>query len=137
LIRPRRSRSLLACWAWIPAVVPERKNRSRPLCRKLRIATPEVYHVTYQVTTRLSPPNPGRPSSPVQAARPERGGVAGAPDTAVKRKLKEGIKGCWRASRRPLADGGPARGARPRRGYGELMTRQWHSPPRTSLDARI
>jgi hypothetical protein len=36
----------------------------------------------------------------------------------------EEIRG-GRASSRVLADGRPARDDRPRRGYGELITRQW------------
>ena len=65
----------------------------------------------------------GCPSRSGRAAPPECRGVSSAPDTAVKRK-NGGDQGCWRASSRPLADGGPARGDRPHRGYGELITRQ-------------
>ena len=35
--RDRISLSLDACDAWMPAAVPRRKRRSRPLCLKLRI----------------------------------------------------------------------------------------------------
>lgn len=53
----RRSRS--ACFAWIPALVPVLKKRSRPLCQNPLIAT--ARSVTYTVTggnppdTRLHP----------------------------------------------------------------------------------
>jgi len=68
--RPKMSRSLSACLAWMPPRPPVEKKRSTPLCRKVRIATLVV--VTHSVTPYKSHNNAwsGRARSLVQTRTP-------------------------------------------------------------------
>jgi hypothetical protein len=58
----------------------------------------------------------GRPSRPGQAAPPECGEYP-ATRTRLSRGTMEEIRDCWHAWSAPLADGDPARGARPPLGH--------------------